>query len=132
MDLSEADIQPDVDRSKPGTLRHVTQRSEEDRVETLWGAYEGKTAGTPIALLIRKEDERSKDYAKIATAFRPGYAHYMYLKKYGIRESRGEGRSSARQTAPRAGAKKWLRGRYRVEVSGYRSPHSGIPDRRMA
>ena len=125
MELSEADIQPDLDRRKPGTSRHVTQRREEDRVEILSGVYEGKTTGTPIALLIRNEDQRSKDYAKIANAFRPGHADYTYLKKYGIRDPRGGGRSSARLTAPTvaagAVAKKWLRERYRVTVRGYLS-----------
>jgi chorismate synthase len=125
MELSEADIQPDLDRRKPGTSRHVTQRREEDRVEILSGVYEGKTTGTPIALLIRNEDQRSKDYAKIANAFRPGHADYTYLKKYGIRDPRGGGRSSARLTAPAvaagAVAKKWLREKYGVEIRGYLS-----------
>ena len=123
MELSEADIQPDLDRRKPGTSRHVTQRREEDRVEILSGVYEGKTTGTPIALLIRNEDQRSKDYAKIANAFRPGHADYTYLKKYGIRDPRGGGRSSARLTAPAVAAgaiaKKWLREKYGVIVRGY-------------
>jgi len=123
MELTEADIQPDLDRRKPGTSRHVTQRREDDRVEILSGVYEGKTTGTPIALLIRNEDQRSKDYAKIANAFRPGHADYTYLKKYGIRDPRGGGRSSARLTAPAvaagAVAKKWLREKYGVEVRGY-------------
>ena len=123
MELSEADIQPDLDRRKPGTSRHVTQRREEDKVEILSGVYEGKTTGTPIGLLIRNEDQRSKDYAKIADAFRPGHADYTYLKKYGIRDPRGGGRSSARLTAPAvaagAVAKKWLRLTYGVEVRGY-------------
>ncbi len=125
MVLSEADIQPDLDRRKPGTSRHVTQRREEDKVEILSGVYEGKTTGTPIALLIRNEDQRSKDYAKIANAFRPGHADYTYLKKYGIRDPRGGGRSSARLTAPAvaagAVAKKWLREKYGVEIRGYLS-----------
>jgi chorismate synthase len=125
MELSEADIQPDLDRRKPGTSRHVTQRREEDKVEILSGVYEGKTTGTPIALLIRNEDQRSKDYAKIAGSFRPGHADYTYLKKYGIRDPRGGGRSSARLTAPAvaagAVAKKWLRERYGVTVRGYLS-----------
>jgi chorismate synthase len=125
MALSEADIQPDLDRRKPGTSRHVTQRREEDKVEILSGVYEGKTTGTPIALLIRNEDQRSKDYAKIAGSFRPGHADYTYLKKYGIRDPRGGGRSSARLTAPAvaagAVAKKWLRERYGVTVRGYLS-----------
>lgn len=125
MELSEADIQPDLDRRKPGTSRHVTQRREDDVVEILSGVYEGKTTGTPIALLIRNVDQRSKDYAKIAASFRPGHADYTYLRKYGIRDPRGGGRSSARLTAPAvaagAVAKKWLRERYGVEVRGYLS-----------
>ena len=123
MALSEADIQPDLDRRKPGTSRHVTQRREDDLVEILSGVYEGKTTGTPIALLIRNVDQRSKDYAKIAGSFRPGHADYTYLKKYGIRDPRGGGRSSARLTAPAVAAgaiaKKWLREKYGVEVRGY-------------
>ncbi|APV51638.1 chorismate synthase [Betaproteobacteria bacterium GR16-43] len=125
MALSEADIQPDLDRRKPGTSRHVTQRREDDKVEILSGVYEGKTTGTPIALLIRNEDQRSKDYAKIANSFRPGHADYTYLKKYGIRDPRGGGRSSARLTAPAvaagAVAKKWLKEKYGVVVRGYLS-----------
>ena len=125
MTLSEADIQPDLDRRKPGTSRHVTQRREDDLVEILSGVYEGKTTGTPIALLIRNVDQRSKDYDKIAKSFRPGHADYTYLKKYGIRDPRGGGRSSARLTAPAvaagAVAKKWLRERYGVQVRGYLS-----------
>src|SRR5213596_3240581 len=123
MALSEADIQPDLDRRKPGTSRHVTQRREEDKVEILSGVYEGKTTGTPIALLIRNVDQRSKDYDKIAKSFRPGHADYTYLKKYGIRDPRGGGRSSARLTAPAVAAgaiaKKWLREKHGVEVRGY-------------
>jgi chorismate synthase len=123
MALSEEDIQPDLDRRKPGTSRHVTQRREEDKVEILSGVYEGKTTGTPIALLIRNEDQRSKDYAKIAASFRPGHADYTYLRKYGIRDPRGGGRSSARLTAPAVAAgaiaKKWLREKHGVEVRGY-------------
>jgi chorismate synthase len=125
MELSEADIQPDLDRRKPGTSRHVTQRREDDVVEILSGVYEGKTTGTPIALLIRNVDQRSKDYAKIANSFRPGHADYTYLRKYGIRDPRGGGRSSARLTAPAvaagAVAKKWLRERHGIEVRGYLS-----------
>jgi chorismate synthase len=125
MALGEADIQPDLDRRKPGTSRHVTQRREDDLVEILSGVYEGKTTGTPIALLIRNVDQRSKDYAKIAESFRPGHADYTYLRKYGIRDPRGGGRSSARLTAPAvaagAVAKKWLRERYGVTVRGYLS-----------
>jgi chorismate synthase len=123
MELSEADIQPDLDRRKPGTSRHVTQRREDDLVEILSGVYEGKTTGTPIALLIRNVDQKPKDYAKIANSFRPGHADYTYLRKYGIRDPRGGGRSSARLTAPAvaagAVAKKWLREKYGVEVRGY-------------
>src|SRR5690348_16670683 len=125
MELSEKDIQPDLDRRKPGTSRHVTQRREDDLVEILSGVYEGKTTGTPIALLIRNVDQRSKDYDKIARSFRPGHADYTYLRKYGIRDPRGGGRSSARLTAPAvaagAVAKKWLRERYGVVVRGYLS-----------
>ncbi len=110
--LSEADIQPDLDRRRPGTSRYVTQRQEEDRVEILSGVYEGVTTGTPIALLIRNTDQRSKDYSDIARTFRPGHADYTYLQKYGVRDPRGGGRSSARLTAPMvaagAVAKKWL------------------------
>src|SRR5512141_1591491 len=120
MELSEADIQPDLDRRKPGTSRHVTQRHEEDKVEILSGVYEGKTTGTPIALLLRNVDQKPKDYAKIASSFRPGHADYTYLKKYGIRDPRGGGRASARLTAP-AVAEKWLRERYGVQVRGYLS-----------
>jgi chorismate synthase len=112
MDLSEADIQPDLDRRRPGTSRHVTQRQEEDKVEILSGTYEGKTTGTPICLLIRNTDQRSKDYSEIGQKFRPGHADYAYLQKYGLRDPRGGGRSSARLTAPTvaagAVAKKWL------------------------
>jgi len=125
MELSERDIQPDLDRRKPGTSRHVTQRREDDLVEILSGVYEGKTTGTPIALLIRNVDQRSKDYDKIARSFRPGHADYTYLKKYGLRDPRGGGRASARLTAPAvaagAVAKKWLRERYGVTVRGYLS-----------
>ena len=121
--LSEADIQIDLDRRKPGTSRHVTQRREGDVVEILSGVFEGKTTGTPIALLIRNEDQRSKDYSNIAASFRPGHADYSYLQKYGTRDYRGGGRSSARLTAPTvaagAVAKKWLSERYGVMVQGY-------------
>ncbi|NBV88817.1 MAG: chorismate synthase, partial [Betaproteobacteria bacterium] len=94
--LSEADIQPELDRRRPGTSRHVTQRQEPDTVEILSGVFEGQTTGTPIALLIRNQDQRSKDYGNIANTFRPGHADYTYLHKYGIRDYRGGGRSSAR------------------------------------
>jgi chorismate synthase len=112
MELSAADIQPDLDRRRPGTSRHVTQRQEEDKVEILSGVYEGRTTGTPIALLIRNTDQRSKDYSDIAQTFRPGHADYTYLQKYGLRDPRGGGRASARLTAPMvaagAVARKWL------------------------
>ncbi len=120
--LSEADIQIDLDRRKPGTSRHVTQRKESDRVEILSGIYEGKTTGTPIALLIRNEDQRSKDYGNIVETFRPGHADYTYWHKYGIRDPRGGGRSSARLTAPVVGAgaiaKKWLFEHYGTTFRG--------------
>jgi chorismate synthase len=125
MTLSEEDIQPDLDRRKPGTSRHVTQRKEDDRVEILSGVYEGKTTGTPICLLIRNTDQRSKDYSNIAETFRPGHADYTYWHKYGIRDPRGGGRSSARLTAPTvaagAVAKKWLREKFGVEIHGFMS-----------
>jgi len=123
MALAESDIQPELDRRKPGTSRHVTQRREEDRVQILSGVHEGLTTGTPIALLIANEDQRSKDYAKIARSFRPGHADYTYLQKYGLRDPRGGGRSSARLTAPAVAAgaiaKKWLRVRFGVTIRGH-------------
>ncbi|WP_367578275.1 chorismate synthase [Snodgrassella alvi] len=123
MNLSEFDIQQDLDRRKPGTSRHVTQRREEDTVEILSGIFEGKTTGTPIGLLIRNTDQRSKDYGSIAQSFRPGHADYTYWHKYGIRDFRGGGRSSARETAARVAAgaiaKKWLREHYQTEIVAY-------------
>lgn len=120
--LSTDDIQAELDRRKPGTSRHVTQRREPDEVEILSGVFEGKTTGTPIALLIRNQDQRSKDYGNISQSFRPGHADYSYWQKYGIRDYRGGGRSSARETAVRVAAgaiaKKWLRERYGVEIQG--------------
>lgn len=125
MALSAEDIQPDLDRRKPGTSRHVTQRKEDDLVEILSGVFEGKTTGTPICLLIRNTDQRSKDYGNIVETFRPGHADYTYWHKYGIRDPRGGGRSSARLTAPvvaaGAVAKKWLREKFGVEIHGYMS-----------
>ncbi|MBE7940930.1 MULTISPECIES: chorismate synthase [Ramlibacter] len=122
MALSEADIQPDLDRRRPGTSRHVTQRQEPDQVEILSGVYEGRTTGTPIALLIRNTDQRSKDYGDILQTFRPGHADYTYLQKYGLRDPRGGGRSSARLTAPMvaagAVAKKWLAQAYGTVLRG--------------
>ncbi len=123
MELSEADVQPDLDRRRPGTSRHVTQRRETDTVEILSGVFEGKTTGTPIAMIIRNEDQRSKDYGNIAETFRPGHADYTYWQKFGIRDHRGGGRASARETAARVAAgaiaKKWLYERYGVVVRGY-------------
>ena len=122
MALSEADIQPDLDRRKPGTSRHVTQRKESDTVQILSGVYEGKTTGTPIALLIQNEDQRSQDYGNIVDRFRPGHADFTYWQKYGIRDPRGGGRSSARLTAPVVGAaavaRKWLHQQYGVTFKG--------------
>lgn len=122
MTLSESDIQPDLDRRKPGTSRHVTQRQEEDRVEILSGLFEGKTTGTPICLLIRNTDQRSKDYSEIGQKFRPGHADYTYFEKYGLRDPRGGGRSSARLTAPMvaagAVAKKWLKQKHGTAFRG--------------
>jgi chorismate synthase len=121
--LTEADIQRDLDRRKPGTSRHVTQRRESDAVEILSGVFEGTTTGTPIALVIRNEDARSKDYANIAQAFRPGHADYTYWHKYGVRDYRGGGRQSARETAVRVAAgaiaRKWLGERYGVRIRGH-------------
>ena len=125
MSLCEADLQIDLDRRKPGTSRHVTQRQEADRVEILSGVYEGKTTGTPICLLIRNTDQRSQDYGNILQTFRPGHADYAYHHKYGLRDPRGGGRSSARLTAPvvaaAAIAKKWLKEQYGTEFYGYMS-----------
>jgi chorismate synthase len=128
--LSVEDIQHDLDRRKPGTSRHVTQRQESDIVEILSGVFEGKTTGTPIALLIRNEDARSKDYGNLIDTFRPGHADYTYWQKYGIRDHRGGGRASARETAVRVAAaaiaRKWLREKYGVVIRGYLSqlgPH---------
>ena len=123
--LSEADIQYELDRRRPGTSRHVTQRQEADQVEILSGVYEGKTTGAPISLLIRNTDARSKDYGNILDTFRPGHADFAYWKKYGIRDPRGGGRSSARLTAPTVAAgaiaKKWLAEHFQVRIRGYMS-----------
>ncbi len=123
LELTEADIQPDLDRRKPGTSRHTTQRREADEVEILSGVFEGKTTGTPIGLLIRNTDQRSKDYSTIKNLFRPGHADLTYEKKYGFRDYRGGGRSSARETAMRvaagAVAKKYLNVRYGITIRGY-------------
>jgi len=123
--LSVGDIQHDLDRRKPGTSRHVTQRQESDTAEILSGVFEGRTTGTPIALLIRNEDARSKDYGSLIDTFRPGHADYTYWQKYGIRDHRGGGRASARETAVRVAAaaiaKKWLHEKYGVVIRGYLS-----------
>ena len=125
LNLTEADLQEDLDRRKPGTSRHTTQRREADEVKILSGVFEGKTTGTPISLLIENTDQRSKDYSKIATTFRPGHADYTYQQKYGFRDYRGGGRSSARETAMRVAAggiaKKYLKEQLGVEIHGYLS-----------
>lgn len=130
MALTVEDIQGDLDRRKPGTSRHVTQRQESDTVEILSGVFEGKTTGTPIALLIRNEDQRSRDYGNLIDTFRPGHADYTYWQKYGIRDHRGGGRSSARETAVRVAAaaiaKKWLHENYGVVIRGYLSQLGSI------
>jgi chorismate synthase len=112
LELSAADLQAELDRRKPGSSRHVTQRRESDAVEILSGLYEGRTTGTPIGFLVRNEDARSKDYAAIAETFRPGHADYTYWQKYGVRDPRGGGRASARETVVRVAAgaiaRKWL------------------------
>jgi chorismate synthase len=131
MDLCEADIQGDLDRRRPGTSKYVTQRNEPDAVQILSGVYEGKTTGTPIALLIQNTDQRSKDYGNILQTFRPGHADYTYFQKYGIRDPRGGGRSSARLTAPMvaagAVAKKWLRQQYGTEFRGCMTQIGEVP-----
>ena len=123
--LTAADVQKDLDRRKPGTSRHVTQRQESDAVEILSGVFEGRTTGTPIALLIRNEDARNRDYGNLIDTFRPGHADYTYWQKYGIRDYRGGGRASARETAVRVAAaaiaRKWLREKYGVVIRGYLS-----------
>ncbi len=125
LEIGEEDIQKELDRRRPGTSRHVTQRREPDRVEILSGVFEGRTTGVPIALFIRNVDQRSKDYGNIADQFRPGHADYTYWQKYGERDYRGGGRSSARETAARVAAgaiaKKWLNERYGIRIRGYMS-----------
>ena len=125
LELSEADLQFDLDRRKPGTSRHTTQRREPDQVRILSGVFEGKTTGTPIGLIIENTDQRSKDYSKIAESFRPGHADYTYQHKYGFRDYRGGGRSSARETAMRVAAgaiaKKYLLEQHGIQVRGYLS-----------
>ena len=123
MELSESDIQIDLDRRRPGRSRHTTQRNEPDQVQILSGVFEGKTTGTPIGLLIENADQRSKDYGDIKDKFRPGHADYTYQQKYGIRDYRGGGRSSARETSMRVAAgaiaRKFLREKLGVEIRGY-------------
>ncbi len=120
LSLTEADIQPELDRRKPGQSKYTTQRRETDQVEILSGVFEGKTTGTPIALEIRNVDQRSKDYSEIKDRFRPGHADYTYIQKYGVRDYRGGGRSSARETAVRVAAgaiaRKYLQERYGVVI----------------
>jgi chorismate synthase len=123
--LSEKDLQVDLDLRKPGTSRHTSQRKESDKIKILSGVFKGKTTGTPIGLIIKNEDQRSKDYADIANTFRPGHADYTYQKKYGFRDYRGGGRSSARETAIRVAAgaiaKKYLKENLNIEIKGYLS-----------
>ncbi|MFV8571058.1 chorismate synthase [Marinobacter sp. SBS5] len=125
LELSEADMQADLDRRKPGTSRHTTQRREADEVRILSGVFEGKTTGTPIGLIIENTDQRSKDYSKISEQFRPAHADYTYHHKYGNRDYRGGGRSSARETAMRvaagAVARKFLEQRLGIRIRGYLS-----------
>jgi chorismate synthase len=129
--LSEADIQPELDRRRPGTSRHVTQRNEPDAVQILSGVYEGLTTGAPICLLIQNTDQRSKDYGNILDTFRPGHADYTYWRKYGLRDPRGGGRSSARMTAPMVGAgavaRKWLKAQYGTEFRGHMTQLGELP-----
>jgi chorismate synthase len=131
MALTEADIQHDLDRRRPGTSRHVTQRNEPDQVQILSGVYEGQTTGTPIALLIQNTDQRSKDYSNILQTFRPGHADYTYFQKFGIRDPRGGGRSSARLTAPTvaagAVAKKWLKEKFGTQFMGCMTQIGELP-----
>ena len=123
LELSAADLQQDLDRRKPGTSRHTTQRREDDAVQSLSGTFEGRTTGTPICLLVHNKDQRSKDYSDIMNLFRPGHADYTYTQKYGLRDYRGGGRSSARETAMRVAAggiaKKYLREKCGLQVRGY-------------
>ena len=123
MELSESDIQGDLDRRRPGRNKHTTQRNEPDRVKILSGVFEGKTTGTPIGLVIENTDQRSKDYGDIKNKFRPGHADYTYQQKYGIRDYRGGGRSSARETAMRVAAgaiaRKYLAQCAGVDIRGF-------------
>ncbi|MGI9238324.1 MAG: chorismate synthase, partial [Woeseiaceae bacterium] len=123
MELSEADIQVDLDRRRPGRNRHTTQRNEPDQVKILSGVFEGKTTGTPLGLIVENTDQRSRDYGDIKNKFRPGHADYTYQQKYGIRDYRGGGRSSARETTMRVAAgaiaRKYLKQRLGMEIHGY-------------
>ena len=125
IELTEADLQIDLDRRKPGTSRYTTQRREADEVKILSGVFEGKTTGTPIGMMIENTDQRSKDYSNIANTFRPAHADYTYIQKYGVRDYRGGGRSSARETAMRVAAgaiaKKYLKNKFGIEIVGYLS-----------
>src|SRR6056297_1162727 len=125
MALAEADIQRDLERRRPGKSRHVSPRREPDQVQILSGVFEGVTTGTPIGLVIENTDQKSKDYSEIKDKFRPGHADYTYQQKYGIRDYRGGGRSSARETAMRVAAgaiaRKWLNARFGIEICGYLS-----------
>jgi chorismate synthase len=127
MALTEADLQHDLDRRKPGKSRHTTQRRETDEVQILSGVFEGRTTGTPIGLIIRNIDQRSKDYSKIMDRFRPGHADYTYQQKYGVRDYRGGGRSSARETAMRVAAgaiaKKYLGEKLGIVITWPSSVH---------
>ena len=128
--LDESDLQRDLDRRKPGQSRHTTQRREDDRVKIVSGVFEGHTTGTPIGLLIENSDQKSKDYLKIADKFRPGHADYTYIQKYGVRDHRGGGRASARETCMRVAAagiaKKYLAGVFGIEVRGYLAQLGGV------
>ncbi len=136
MELTEADIQVDLDRRRPGRSRHTTQRNEPDQVKILSGVFEGRTTGTPIGLIVENKDQRSKDYGDIKDKFRPGHADYTYHQKYGIRDYRGGGRSSARETTMRVAAgaiaRKYLAERAGIEITGYLSQlgpiHLGATD----
>src|SRR3954453_24087159 len=123
IELSEADIQPWLELRRTGTSRHTSQRKESDQVKILSGVFEGKTTGTPIGLLVENEDQRSRDYEKIKDRFRPGHADYTYQQKYGFRDYRGGGRSSARETVMRVAAgaiaRKYLRVRWGITIRGY-------------
>ena len=125
LDLSKEDIQSELDKRKPGSSKYTTQRKEDDEVEILSGVFEGKTTGTPIGLLIRNKDQKSKDYDDLKDVFRPSHADYVYSKKYGRRDHRGGGRSSARETAMRVAAgaiaKKYLSDKQGINVKGYLS-----------